>query len=99
MVFDGGSVLKSPVKSALLLLIRIYQLCISPMVGPRCRFYPTCSSYAMEAIRVHGAAMGMLLAIKRLCKCNPWHPGGFDPVPEKPEHASSSTTCSVTSPD
>ena len=85
--------LKSPLKSLLLLLIRAYQLFISPLIGPRCRFYPTCSSYAIEAIREHGSAKGMILTTKRLCKCHPWHPGGYDPVPEKSTLTSSSTTC------
>ena len=86
----------SPFKTLLLLLIRFYQLCISPLLGPRCRFYPTCSSYAMEAIQVHGAAKGFWLATKRLCKCHPFHPGGFDPVPQNTESSASthsSTAC------
>jgi uncharacterized protein len=70
-------------KTVLLLLLRAYQLGISPFLGQNCRFYPCCSSYATEAIRVHGAAKGGLLAAKRLCKCHPWHAGGFDPVPAK----------------
>jgi len=70
-------------KSLLLLLLRAYQLGISPFLGQNCRFYPCCSSYAAEAIREHGAARGSLLAAKRLCKCHPWHPGGVDPVPKK----------------
>jgi len=69
------------VKTLLLLLLRAYQTAISPLLGPNCRFYPTCSAYAAEAIRVHGAARGSFLAARRLCKCHPWHPGGFDPVP------------------
>jgi putative membrane protein insertion efficiency factor len=68
-------------KKPLLLLIRAYQLGLSPFLGSRCRFYPSCSSYAAEAIALHGAARGSLLAAKRLCKCHPWHPGGCDPVP------------------
>jgi putative membrane protein insertion efficiency factor len=68
-------------KKPLLLLIRAYQLGISPFLGQRCRFYPSCSSYAAEAITVHGALKGSLLATRRLCKCHPWHPGGCDPVP------------------
>lgn len=70
-------------KSLLLLLLRAYQLGISPFLGRNCRFYPSCSSYAMEAIQEHGAAKGSFLAAKRLCKCHPWHPGGLDPVPKK----------------
>ncbi|OWW22250.1 membrane protein insertion efficiency factor YidD [Noviherbaspirillum denitrificans] len=70
-------------KTLLLLLLRAYQLGISPFLGQNCRFYPSCSTYAAEAIREHGAAKGGLLAAKRLCKCHPWHPGGLDPVPKK----------------
>lgn len=64
-------------------LIRFYQLCISPMLGPRCRFTPTCSQYALEAINSHGAYKGILLTIKRISKCHPFHSGGYDPVPKK----------------
>lgn len=70
-------------KPLLLLLLRAYQLGISPYLGQKCRFYPSCSSYAIEAITLHGAARGGLLAARRLCKCHPWHPGGVDPVPQK----------------
>jgi putative membrane protein insertion efficiency factor len=63
--------------------IKVYQYLISPLLGPRCRFYPTCSHYAVEAIEVHGAARGSYLALRRLLRCHPWHPGGIDPVPEK----------------
>lgn len=70
-------------KSILLTLIRFYQLVISPIKPPTCRFYPTCSHYGLEAIRRHGATKGGWLTIKRICKCHPFHPGGFDPVPEK----------------
>ncbi|MDY7539650.1 membrane protein insertion efficiency factor YidD [Undibacterium sp. 5I1] len=72
-------------KPLLLLLLRFYKLAISPMLGQNCRFYPSCSDYAAEAIREHGAAKGCLLAGKRVCKCHPWHPGGVDPVPQKSE--------------
>lgn len=70
-------------KPILLVLIRFYQLVISPIKPPTCRFYPTCSHYGLEAIHRHGAAKGGWLTIKRICKCHPFHPGGFDPVPEK----------------
>jgi putative membrane protein insertion efficiency factor len=63
-------------------LIRGYQLAISPMFGPRCRFYPSCSRYAMEAIDTHGAMRGTWLTIKRIARCHPFHDGGFDPVPK-----------------
>lgn len=62
-------------------LIRGYQLFISPLLGPRCRFTPTCSQYALEAIEKYGACKGSFLAIKRICRCHPWNPGGYDPVP------------------
>ncbi len=69
-------------KTLLLLLLRLYQLCLSPFLGQRCRFYPSCSSYAMEAIAKHGTLKGGILAARRLGRCHPWHPGGVDPVPE-----------------
>ncbi len=68
---------------ALRALIRLYQLVVAPLLGPRCRFLPSCSTYAAEAITHHGAVAGSWLAAKRLCRCHPWHEGGFDPVPEK----------------
>ncbi|HEY3786749.1 MAG TPA: membrane protein insertion efficiency factor YidD [Steroidobacteraceae bacterium] len=63
------------------LLIRLYQWTVSPLLGPTCRFYPSCSSYALEAVRRFGAARGLWLTAKRLGRCHPWHPGGLDPVP------------------
>ena len=68
-------------KRALLLLLRGYKLGISPFLGQNCRFYPSCSDYAAQAIDLHGPARGSLLAARRLCKCHPWHSGGLDPVP------------------
>lgn len=73
--------------SALLFLLRIYKLAISPFLGPNCRFYPSCSDYAAQAIREHGPWKGSILAAKRLGRCHPWHPGGLDPVPAKPADA------------
>ncbi|MCK5830487.1 MAG: membrane protein insertion efficiency factor YidD [Methylococcales bacterium] len=64
-------------------LIRFYKYFISPLLGSRCRFYPTCSSYSLEAIEIHGAFKGSFLAVKRLLKCHPFHEGGIDPVPDK----------------
>ena len=67
----------------LTVLIRGYQYLISPFLGNHCRFHPTCSSYAIEAVEVHGAARGVWLAMRRLGRCHPWHAGGYDPVPDK----------------
>ncbi|WP_088066423.1 membrane protein insertion efficiency factor YidD [Gottfriedia luciferensis] len=64
-------------------IIRFYQKWISPATPPSCRFYPTCSNYGLEAIQTHGALKGSFLTTKRILKCHPFHPGGFDPVPEK----------------
>jgi putative membrane protein insertion efficiency factor len=64
-------------------LISIYQYCLSPYLGTRCRFYPGCSSYAKEAIQRHGALKGLWLGTRRLCSCHPFHTGGYDPVPDK----------------
>ncbi|HET8636583.1 MAG TPA: membrane protein insertion efficiency factor YidD [Acidobacteriaceae bacterium] len=61
--------------------LRLYQITLSPWIGNQCRFYPTCSEYARRAILTHGSLHGSAMAVKRICKCHPWHPGGFDPVP------------------
>ncbi len=63
-----------------IILIRFYQLFISPLFPPHCRFYPTCSQYALEAIKKYGIVRGGIMAIKRIAKCNPYHKGGYDPV-------------------
>ena len=65
----------------LILCIRFYQIFISPLKPPTCRFYPTCSAYAIEAIQKKGPVKGTWLAIKRIAKCHPFHPGGYAPVP------------------
>ncbi|PEE39079.1 membrane protein insertion efficiency factor YidD [Bacillus pseudomycoides] len=66
-------------------IIRFYQKFISPMTPPTCRFYPTCSHYGLEAFQKYGAFKGFWLTLKRILKCHPFHPGGFDPVPDKKE--------------
>ena len=68
-------------KRVLLGLITVYRWTLSPLLGSRCRFHPSCSAYAAEAIETHGAARGAWLAVKRIAKCHPFHAGGFDPVP------------------
>ncbi|MCF6252274.1 MAG: membrane protein insertion efficiency factor YidD [Methylococcaceae bacterium] len=64
-------------------LIKFYKYFISPLLGPRCRFYPSCSSYGLEAIQLHGALKGSYLALRRVLKCHPFSEGGIDPVPKK----------------
>ncbi|PYP84213.1 MAG: membrane protein insertion efficiency factor YidD [Blastocatellia bacterium AA13] len=67
-------------KAILILLIRCYRTAISPLLPPACRFTPSCSEYAMESIQKYGAARGAYLAVRRLLRCHPFHPGGYDPV-------------------
>ena len=69
-------------RAVLIALIRAYQWFVSPLLGNHCRFYPSCSQYVREAIERHGASRGVWLAIRRVARCHPWHPGGVDPVPE-----------------
>lgn len=64
--------------------IRCYRYLLSPLLGQRCRFYPSCSQYAEQAVTTHGVLRGGILALRRLGKCHPWHDGGFDPVPPDP---------------
>ena len=68
------------IKKILIKAIRLYQLILSPFLGSNCRFEPTCSQYFIEAVEVNGVLKGSAMGIKRLLKCHPWHPGGFDPV-------------------
>jgi putative membrane protein insertion efficiency factor len=69
------------IRAALIGLVRLYQVAISPLLPPSCRFYPSCSAYAAEALRRHGAARGSWLAVRRLARCHPFCEGGIDPVP------------------
>ena len=68
-------------KRLLVALLHTYQYAISPFLGRRCRYDPSCSEYAVEAVEKHGAIKGGWLGVKRVCRCHPWHPGGYDPVP------------------
>ncbi|HAK70510.1 MAG TPA: membrane protein insertion efficiency factor YidD [Cryomorphaceae bacterium] len=67
--------------SPLLLLIWVYRTLVSPMLGPACRYQPTCSAYAAEAVKIHGPFLGFYLAVKRIYSCHPWGKNGWDPVP------------------
>jgi putative membrane protein insertion efficiency factor len=78
------SVLSSSVRWTLLGAINLYRYALSPWLGPRCRYEPTCSRYAEQAVRRFGARRGLLLAVKRIGRCHPWGGSGYDPVPEEP---------------
>lgn len=84
-------------------LIRAYQLLVSPLLGPRCKYYPSCSHYGLEAVRRHGALKGFTLAAWRVLRCNPWSNGGVDDVPERgaplfrPSRTSTEATASAVS--
>jgi len=68
--------------------VRVYQWTLRPFIGANCRFWPSCSDYAIDALRCHGALKGTAMATKRILRCNPWHPGGVDPVPGMDGHLS-----------
>jgi uncharacterized protein len=72
---------RSSLRTVPIWFIRQYQRWLSPLLGPSCRFHPTCSEYAIEAIKIHGLVIGCWLSVKRILKCHPLHPGGLDPVP------------------
>ena len=77
------STLKSILIFPFVLLIKFYQLCISPFIPPSCRYTPTCSQYGLEAFRKHGPIKGLYLTVRRLLRCHPWGGSGYDPVPEE----------------
>ena len=76
-------------------LVRLYQLLISPLLGPTCRYYPSCSAYAVQALTVHGAVRGSWLSVRRLLRCHPWSPGGVDHVPPRAQRGGSPLSQSV----
>jgi hypothetical protein len=78
------------------LLIKVYQTIISPMLGQNCRFHPTCSCYAHQALEIHGLVTGSWLSVKRIVKCNPMHSGGFDYVPGSNDNEASHSDCTET---
>lgn len=78
---------RSPLAWALRAFVQAYRWTISPLLGPSCRYYPTCSAYALDALDEHGAVRGAWLATKRICRCHPWHEGGYDPVPRRADGA------------
>lgn len=88
----------SPLAFLLTIPVRLYQKVISPMKPKTCRFHPTCSSYAIEALRVHGAIRGSWLTVKRLCRCHPFCEPGWDPVPQR-EGATTPLTTPGTDPE
>jgi len=85
----------SPAARLLLVLLAGYRRFVSPLLGQRCRFYPSCSAYAVEAVQLHGAARGSWLAVRRLARCHPFHPGGLDFVPGSPQARGSDATGSA----
>jgi putative membrane protein insertion efficiency factor len=80
-------------RNLVILLLRVYQLTLSPLLGPVCRFAPSCSSYSVTAVRRYGVLHGGWLTVRRLLRCHPWNDGGWDPVPERrPTHHSTTTS-------
>ena len=78
--------MRSVFSKVLIAFIKAYRLVLSPWLGQQCRFHPTCSQYALEAVEQHGPYRGSWLSLKRLASCHPWHAGGIDPVPENHSH-------------
>ena len=83
----------NPIGLAMRGLIRGYQVLVSPVLPASCRFMPSCSTYAIDAIAAHGPLAGSMLAARRICRCHPWNDGGYDPVPEPSPGLESSHAC------
>lgn len=79
--FQEADFMKSLFVFLLVGLIRVYQLAVRPFLGDRCRFHPSCSEYAVQALGRYGALFGIVISVKRICRCHPWCDGGYDPVP------------------
>jgi putative membrane protein insertion efficiency factor len=88
----AGRLLVLAPREAVVLVLRLYQLTLSPMLGPVCRFAPSCSSYAVTAVRRYGVLHGGWLTARRLSRCHPWNDGGWDPVPERSSTHERTTT-------
>jgi putative membrane protein insertion efficiency factor len=84
----SGGLVRVPARAAIL-LVKLYQKLLSPWLGQHCRFHPSCSNYCIDALHQHGMVHGLWLGLKRICKCHPFHPGGFDPVPKNKKARSS----------
>ena len=87
-----------PVRYLLIGFLRVYRLVISPLYGQVCRYHPSCSAYALDAVRDHGSIRGVWLAVRRLGRCHPWAAGGYDPVPPRSETTESSRSRAGSSP-
>jgi uncharacterized protein len=82
----------APATRVLMLLVSAYRRFLSPLLGPQCRFRPTCSAYSLEALQAHGALRGTWLTVRRIARCHPFHPGGYDPVPPRKGHEDNMTS-------
>lgn len=76
----GTHAFEYPIKKTVILFLNAYKTCISPFIPTQCRFYPTCSAYVVEAVETKGILKGLICGFKRILKCHPFHPGGYDPV-------------------
>jgi hypothetical protein len=89
---DARAERPAPAAWVLMLLVTGYRRFVSPLLGPTCRFEPSCSAYSLEALRMHGALRGTWLTVRRIARCHPFHPGGYDPVPPPKGHTGESSS-------